>query len=75
MTDTLIESTIILTQSCLLKGEQEKFYNFVNYRGEFSLRNEMGTCSNIEVDLQVIDISLSHIVTFLVLLYKNYRVS
>ena len=38
-----------------LKKEQEVYKLLVKYREAFSLRDEIGTCQNIEVDLQVID--------------------
>ena len=47
----IIERTIALNKACLSKGDQEK----AKHREAFSLRNEFGTCSNSEVDLQVID--------------------
>ena len=54
MTDrNIIESTIDLNQSSL---PQKEVYNLlVKHRGAFSLRDEIGACTNIEVDLQVID--------------------
>ena len=57
MTDRqIIESTIDLSQSCLSKEEQEEVYKLlVKYREVFSLRDEIGVCSYIEVDMQVID--------------------
>ena len=57
MTDRqIIESTIDMSQSCLSKEEQEEVYKLlIKYRETLSLRDEMGTCQNIEVDLQVID--------------------
>ena len=57
MTDRqIIVNTINLSQSCLSKEEQEVVYKLlVKYREAFSLRDEIGTCSNIEVDFQVID--------------------
>ena len=51
---------ISLNQSCLSKGELEEIYDLLfKYRGTFNLRDEIGTCSNIEVDLQVIEKSPS----------------
>ena len=49
----IIESTIDLHQSCLSKEEVYKL--LVEYREAFSHREKIGTCPNIEVDLQVID--------------------
>ena len=54
--EKITESKIAINQSCLSKEEQEEVYDlFVKYRGSFSLRNEIGTFPNIEIDLQVID--------------------
>ena len=51
----MTENTIALI-SCLSKEEQQEIYNLlVKYREAFSLRDEVGTCPNIEVDLQGID--------------------
>ena len=57
MTDRkTIESTRDLNQYCLSKKEQEEVYNLlVKYREVFSLKHEICTYPNIEVDLQVID--------------------
>ena len=57
MTDRqIIESTIALNHSCLSKEEQEKVHELlVTHRRAFSLKADIGTCLNIEVDLQVID--------------------
>ena len=61
----IIESTINLSQSCLLKEEQEDVYKLlVKYTEAFSPRDEIGTCPNIEVDLQVIDKSSFFIRSF-----------
>ena len=49
-----IESTIYFSQSCLSKEEQEEVYKlFVKYREALSARDEIGTCPNIDVNLQV----------------------
>ena len=54
----IIESIITLSQSCLSKEKLKDFYKMlVKYREAFSLRDEIGTCSNIEVYLHVIDTS------------------
>ena len=45
-----------LSQFCLSKEEQEEIYKLlVKYKEAFSLRDEIGMCPNIEVDLQVLD--------------------
>ena len=46
-----------LSQSSLSKEEQEVYTRLAKYREAFSLRDEIGTCPNIEVDLQDTDIS------------------
>ena len=49
----------------MFKEEQEDIYDLLfKYRGAFSLRDEIGTCPNIEVDLIVIDNSSSVIRPF-----------
>ena len=57
MTDgQILESTINLSLSCLSKKEQGEVYTLlVKDREAFSLGDEIGTCSYIEVDLQVTD--------------------
>ena len=51
----IIESTKDMNQSF---QEQEEVYNLlVNYRGAFSLRDEIDTCPTFEVELWVIDVS------------------
>ena len=66
MTDRqIIESTIALSQFCLSRQIQEEVYNLlVKYREASSVRDEIGTCPNIEVDLQVIDKSAFFIRSF-----------
>ena len=66
MTDRqIIESTIDLSQSCMSMEEQKEVYKLlVKYGEAFSLRDEIGTCPSIEVDLQVINKSPSFIKPF-----------
>ena len=66
MTDRqIIERTINMSQSYFSKEEQDKVYKLlVKCREVFSLRDEVGTCPNIEVDLLVIDKSLFFIRPF-----------
>ena len=46
----IMESTLTFHQSYLSKEEQEEVYNLlVKYWSAFSLRDEIGTCPNIEV--------------------------
>ena len=59
-----IESIIDLSHSYLSKEEQEVNSLLVKYREAFSLRDEIGTSPNIEVELQVIDISTFFIMPF-----------
>ena len=53
----IIECTINLSQSCLSKEQEEVYKLLVNYKEAFSLSDEIGTCPNIKVALQVIDTS------------------
>ena len=51
-----IENIIALSKSCVFKDESEEVYNLlVKYREASSLRDEISTCPNIDVDLLVID--------------------
>ena len=56
-----------MNQACLSQEEQEEVYKLlVKDRETFSLRDEIGTCLNIEVDLQVIEKSAFFIRPFYV---------
>ena len=57
MTDReILEKYIILNNSCLSREEKIKVMNmFYKYREAFSLRDEIGTCPNIEVEIDVTD--------------------
>ena len=57
MTDReILEKYIDLKNSCLDKEEKVKVMNkLFEYREAFSLRDEIGTCPNIEVDIDVTD--------------------
>ena len=56
MTDRL-EKYINLNNSCLDKEEKMKVMDMLfKYREAFSLRDEIGTCPNIEVEIDVTDI-------------------
>ena len=57
MTDReILEKYINLNNSCLNKGEKIKVMDMLyKYRDAFSLRDEKGACSNIEVEIDVTD--------------------
>ena len=57
MTDReILEKYIDLKNSCLNKGEKMKVMDTLfKYREAFSLRDEIGTCPNIEVEIDVTD--------------------
>ena len=50
----ILEKYIDLDNSCLNEEEKVKVMNMLfNYREAFSLRDEIGTCPNIEVEIDV----------------------
>ena len=57
MTDReIVEKYINLNNSCLNKEEKTKVMDMLyKYREAFSLRDEIGTCPNIEVEIDVTD--------------------
>ena len=57
MTDIeILDKYIDLENSCLTKEEKkEVMYMLYKYKETFSLRNEIGTCPNIEVEIEVTD--------------------
>ena len=57
MTDReILEKYIDLKNSCLDKEEKVKVMDMLfKYKEAFSLRDEIGTCPNIEVDIDVTD--------------------
>ena len=57
MTDReILEKYIDLKNSCLDKEEKVKLMDILfKYKEAFSLRDEIGTCSNIKVDIDVTD--------------------
>ena len=63
MTDReILEKYISLNNSCLDKEEKTKVIDkLYKYRGTFILRDEIGTCPNIEVKIDVTDKSPSFI--------------
>ena len=57
MTDReILEKYVNLNNSCLDKEEKVKVMDMLyKYRETFSLRNEIGTCPNIEVEIDIRD--------------------
>ena len=57
MTDReILEKHINLDDSCLTKSEKVQVRDMIyKYREAFSLRDEIGTCPNIEIDIDVTD--------------------
>ena len=53
MTDKeILEKYVNLDDSCLSKEEEMKVMDMLlKYKGAFSLRDEIGTCPNIEVEI------------------------
>ena len=52
----ILEKYIDLETSCLNKEEKMKVMDMLyKYNGAFSLRDEIGTCPNIEVEIEVMD--------------------
>ena len=52
----ILEKFINLRTSCLNKEEQKKVMDMLyKYKEAFSLRDEIGTCPNIEVEIKVTD--------------------
>ena len=59
MMDTeILDKYINLKDSCLDEKEKEQVMKMLyEYKDVFSLRDEIGTCPNIEVDIEVTDSS------------------
>ena len=57
MTDReILENYIDLEKSCLTERERKEVIDMLyKYKGAFSLRDEIGTCPNIEVEIDVTD--------------------
>ena len=57
MTDRgILDKYIDLENSCLTKEEKKEVMEMLyKYREAFSLRDEIGTCPNIEVEIEVMD--------------------
>ena len=60
MTDReILEKYINLDNSCLSEEEKIEVMNMLfDYKEAFSLRDEMGTCPNIEVEIDVTDVTI-----------------
>ena len=54
----ILEKYIDLTNTCLHKEKKEVMDMLYKYKEAFSLRDIMGTCPNIEVEIDVTDKSL-----------------
>ena len=66
MTDKeILERYVNLDDSCLSKEEKIKVMNMlIKYKEPFSLRDKIGTCPNIEVEIYVTDKSPFFIRTY-----------
>ena len=52
----ILDKYIDLNKSCLSKEEKKEVMDlFYRYKGAFSLRDDIGTCPNIEVEIDVTD--------------------
>ena len=52
----ILDKYIDLDNSCLTKKEKKEVRNLLyEYKDAFSLRDEIGTCSNLEVEIDVTD--------------------
>ena len=55
-TEKILEKYIDLENSCLTKWEKKQVRNLIyKYKDTFSLRDEIGTCPNIEVEIDITD--------------------
>ena len=66
MTDReILEKYIDLEKSCLIEKEKMEVMDFLyKYKEAFSLRDEIGTCPNIEVEINVMDKSPFFIIPY-----------
>ena len=57
MTDKeILDKHIDLDKSCLTESEKREVRDMIyKYKDAFSLRDEIGTCPNIEIDIEVTD--------------------
>ena len=61
----ILEKYLDLENSCLTKWEKKQVRNLIyEYKDAFSLRDEIGTCPNIEVEIDVMDKSPFYIRPF-----------
>ena len=52
----ILDKYIDLDKSCLSESEEKEVRDlFYKYKDAFSLRDEIGTCPNIEIDIDVTD--------------------
>ena len=63
MTDKqILDKNIDIDKSCLTESEKKEVRDMIyKYKGVFSLRDEIGTCPNIEIDVHVTDKTLCFI--------------
>ena len=66
MTDKeILESTIDLSEACITERQKQALYKILlKYREAFSLRDEIGLCPNMEVNLETKDETLFFIRPF-----------
>ena len=56
MTDKeILDKYIDIGKSCLMEKEKKEVMEMYKYQEAFSLRDEIGTCPNIEVEINVMD--------------------
>ena len=61
----ILEKYIYFKNSCLTKWEKKEVRNLIyEYKDALSLRDEIGTCTNIEVEIDVTDKNLFFIRPF-----------
>ena len=52
----ILEKYIDLEKSCLTEIERKEVMDMLyKYKGAFSLRDEIGTCPNIEVEIEIME--------------------
>ena len=52
----ILEKHVTLEKSCLSEAEKKEIMDMLyKYKDAFSLRDEVGTCPNIEVEINVMD--------------------
>ena len=55
MDQEILDKYIDLEKSCLTEKEKKEVMEMYKYKEAFSLRDEIGTCPNIEVEIDVTD--------------------